>query len=177
MGRRRTRTPNLRIEGLLDRIADNRISSDCNGFRLSQTLPEPPRPVKKGPCKGHLGRYRSGPSRTSWSHRGMRFTGDHHPDRHRHDGSSHCHSEDGPTGGVVHHADGVQDPIRGRRGHGRLRGSPLAKRMVTCQPSRLCSRHGEEEGSVAERARAARVAWLSRPAHAAAQPARAPASA
>ncbi len=27
----------------------SRISSDCNGFRPTRTLPEPPRPVKKGP--------------------------------------------------------------------------------------------------------------------------------
>ena len=43
------RTPNLRIKSLPDHTADNRISSDCNGFRPTQTLSEPLRPVKKGP--------------------------------------------------------------------------------------------------------------------------------
>jgi hypothetical protein len=43
------RTPNLRIKSLPDHTSGNRLSSDCNGFRLTQTLPEPPRPVKKGP--------------------------------------------------------------------------------------------------------------------------------
>jgi hypothetical protein len=43
------RTPNLRIKSLPDHTAENRISSDCNGFRPAQTLPEPLRPVKNGP--------------------------------------------------------------------------------------------------------------------------------
>jgi len=42
------RTPNLRINGLPDHTEENRISSDCSGFRRTQPLPEPPTPAKKG---------------------------------------------------------------------------------------------------------------------------------
>jgi hypothetical protein len=56
------RTPNLRNTSLLDHTADNRISSDCNGFRPTQTIPEPSRPVRKGQThrarKGHVGARR-----------------------------------------------------------------------------------------------------------------------
>ena len=47
------RTPNLRIRSLPDHAAEDRISSDCNVFRPSQTLPEPPRRVKKGQRPEH----------------------------------------------------------------------------------------------------------------------------
>jgi hypothetical protein len=37
------------LVGLPDHTAHNRISSDCSGFQLTETLPEPFRLAKKGP--------------------------------------------------------------------------------------------------------------------------------
>ena len=58
-GSQGARTPNLRIKSLPDHTAEKRISSDCNGFQPTQTIPEAPRPVKKGllprALKGQVG--------------------------------------------------------------------------------------------------------------------------
>lgn len=42
------RTRNLQINGLPDHIAEDRESSDCNGFRRTGTFPVPPRPRQDG---------------------------------------------------------------------------------------------------------------------------------